>query len=245
MTFITFQGGHVYNQGAPAPLLISQPWYHKQLSREDAEKMLVKMNIDSFLVRSSTTSGTGKFSLVLSVKYREKSFYHFPIERGIGSYQIQGTNDPFSSVVELIDHYKQHGILESDSKEMVHLNSPCICDISQLSAKGPRVYYHSPRKRLQISNSDTAYSKDSLLLTNLDGSFKSYPLRTSYSTGDLLDATNIPCFSPEQQGPHKTHAILLVSNNGGRPLLVESKSCESTLAQCATANEASAFPPRQ
>lgn len=198
--------------------------------------------MDAFLVRNSTTSGSGKFNLVLSVRNREKQFYHFPIERGVGSYQIQGTNEPFSSVVELIDHYKQHGVLESDTKEVVRLNSPCICDIPLPSAQGPSLYYYYPRKLLQISNSDTAYSKDSLHLTRLAGGFKSYPLRTSYSTGNLLEPTDIPFSSPEQQGPHKTHATILVSDVGERPQLVESESC-----QCTTADgvSASSYPPRE
>ena len=241
--FIWFEGGHVYNQGAPVPLLIAQPWYHNKLSRKDAEEMLGKMDINSFLVRNSTTmsSGTGNFSLVLSVKNRDKLFYHFPIERGVGSYQVQGTNEPFSSVVELIDHYKQRGILESDSKEVVRLNSPCICDTSPLSTPAPNL--HPPSKHLQIPYFDTAYSRNSLHL--ITDRFKSHPLRTSHSTGNLHEPADIPFSSPEQQGPHKTHAILLVSDIGEHPLLVESESCQSTIAQCVAADEVSAFLPRE
>ena len=150
--------------------------------------------------------------MVLSVKNRGKPFFHFPIERGVGSYQIQGTNEPFSSVVVLIDHYKQHGILESESKKVVRLNSPCICDISRpLSMQDSSLCYYSPSKPLLNSNSDAAYSKDSLYLTKMAGGFKSYPLRISYSTGNLLNPTEIPFSSPEQQGPHKTHATIYTS----------------------------------
>ena len=208
--------------------------------------MLEKMDIDSFLVRNSTTSAAGKFNLVLSVKNVDKPFYHFPIERGVGSYQIQGTNEPFSSVVELIDYYKQHGILESNSNEVVHLNSPCICDISPLSTQDHSLYYYdSPSKYLQFPNSDSENSKDSLHFIKLAGGFKSYPLRTSYSTGNLLESTEIPFSSPEQQGPHKTHATILVSDIGEHPQLVEPESYQSTPQQCATADEVSAFPPKE
>ena len=87
-------------------------------------KRLKEMDTDSFLVRESTQE-SGK--LVLSITNKDK-FYHFPIERGVGSYQVQGTDEPFSSMVELIDHYKQHGLPESDTGEVVLLKSPCIND---------------------------------------------------------------------------------------------------------------------
>ena len=89
------------------------------------------MDTNSFLVRESAQKA-GK--LVLSIK-SGGNFYHFPIERGIGSYQVKGTDEPFPSVVELIDHYIQHGLPESDSGELVILKSPCICDASLLSSK--------------------------------------------------------------------------------------------------------------
>ena len=108
-----------------------QPWYHKRLSREDAESKLGDGGTDSFLVRESTQEA-GK--LVLSIKSGDK-FYHFPIERGVGSYQIEGTEEPFPSLVELIDHYTQHGLPESDTGEFVIFKSPCICDASPFSSK--------------------------------------------------------------------------------------------------------------
>ena len=129
---ILFQGGHVYNRGAPAVLTITQPWYHKRLSREDANKRLRAMDTsNSFLVRESTKE-SGK--LVLSVKNFDR-FYHFHIERGVGSYQIEGTDEPFSSVVELIDHYKQYGLPESDSGKVILLELPCVCDVSSVDSK--------------------------------------------------------------------------------------------------------------
>jgi hypothetical protein len=87
---------------------------------------------DSFLVRESTKE-SGK--LVLSVKNCDE-FYHFHIERGVGSYQIEGTDEPFSSLVELVDHYKQHGLpIESDSEKVIHLKSPCVRDDSPVDSK--------------------------------------------------------------------------------------------------------------
>ena len=101
------------------------------MSREDAENKLGGIDTDTFLVRERPQEA-GK--LVLSVKSGSK-FYHFPIERGVGSYQVEGTEEPFPSVAELIDHYIQHGLPESDSGELVVLKSPCICDTCPLLSK--------------------------------------------------------------------------------------------------------------
>ena len=86
---------------------------------------------NSFLVRESTKE-SGK--LVLSVKNCDE-LYHFHIERGVGSYQVEGTDEPFSSVVELVDHYKQFGLSESDSGKVILLESPCIHDDSPIDSK--------------------------------------------------------------------------------------------------------------
>ena len=91
----------------------------------------METNINSFLVRESTKE-SGK--LVLSIKNRG-NFFHFPIERGVGSYQVEGTCEPFLSVVELIDHYKQYGLPEFDSGKVILLESPCICDVSPVDSK--------------------------------------------------------------------------------------------------------------
>ena len=121
----------MYNKGARAVLTVNQLWYHKKLSREDAESKLGAIDTNSFLVRESARE-TGK--LVLSANNGGK-FYHFLIERGVGLYQVEGTNQPFSSVVELIDYYGQHGLPESGNGDVVILESPCIYDASLLSSK--------------------------------------------------------------------------------------------------------------
>ena len=86
---------------------------------------------NSFLVRERTKE-SGK--LVLSVKDCGM-FYHFPIERGVGSYQVEGTCEPFASIVELVDHYKQNGLPESESGKVILLGSPCVCDVSPVDSK--------------------------------------------------------------------------------------------------------------
>ena len=120
LTFM-FKGGHIYNKGAYKVQSIIQPWFHRQLSREGAEKRLEEMDEDSFLVRESTTQ-FGR--LILSVKNGRK-FYHFFIDRGVGTYEVEGTGLPFSSPVELIDYYKKYGLPENDSGEVILLKLPC------------------------------------------------------------------------------------------------------------------------
>ena len=131
---ISISGNHLYNKGGHTVLTVRQPWYHKRLSRENAESKLEEGGTDSFLVRESAQEA-GK--LVLSIKSGDK-FYHFPIERGVGSYQVEGTDEPFPSLVELIDHYVQHGLPESDSGELVIFKSPCVCDASLVSSNSSK-----------------------------------------------------------------------------------------------------------
>ena len=124
-----FKGGHIYNKGACAASTIDQPWFHRQLSREKAEKRLEVIDKDSFLVRESTNQ-VGR--LILSVK-NGGTFYHFGIDRGVGTYEVEGTNLPFPSPVELIEHYKQHGLPESDTGEVILLKLPCNFTIPGIS----------------------------------------------------------------------------------------------------------------
>ena len=106
------------------------------MSRKDAESKLGDGGPDSFLVRESAQEA-GK--LVLSIKSGD-NFYHFPIERGVGSYQVEGTDEPFPSLVELIDHYIQHGLPESDSGELVIFKLPCVCDASLVSSNSSKQF---------------------------------------------------------------------------------------------------------
>ena len=118
---LVFKGDHFYNKGASGALTIDQPWFHGKLSRQDAEKRLRKMDGDSFLVRESANQ-PGR--LILSVKNR-RTFYHFGLDRGVGTYEVEGTNLPFSSPVELIDYYTKYGLPENDSGEVILLKLPC------------------------------------------------------------------------------------------------------------------------
>ena len=80
------------------------------------------MDMNSFLVRESAQDSG---NLVLSVKNSDMC-YHFPIERGVGKYEIRGTHMFFSSVNELVDYYMQNGLPESSTGKLIQLIMPCI-----------------------------------------------------------------------------------------------------------------------
>ena len=78
------------------------------------------MDNNTFLVRQTVQDSE---SLVLSVKNGDKC-YHFPIDHGVGKYEIQGTHMPFSSVNEMVDYYIQNGLPESQSGKLIWLVMP-------------------------------------------------------------------------------------------------------------------------
>ena len=89
------EGSSHYDTVLSQLVLTDKPWYHGVLSRQEAEKSIREMDVNSFLVRESVQDEG--INLILSVKNGDKC-YHFPI---IGKYEIQGTHDhlPFH-------HYK-------------------------------------------------------------------------------------------------------------------------------------------
>ena len=82
------------------------------------------MDMNSFLVRESVQDGGNLF---LSVKNGDKC-YHFPIidRDGLGFiYEIHGTHLTFSSLPELVDHYRQNGLPERIDGKLIQLIRPC------------------------------------------------------------------------------------------------------------------------
>lgn len=73
-------------------LMKNKSWYHGVLSQQEAERRMGEMDMNSFLVRKNMQD-LGNF--ILSVKNGDMC-YHFPIDDGVGRYEIQGTHLPFS-----------------------------------------------------------------------------------------------------------------------------------------------------
>ena len=68
-----------------------------------------------------------------------------------------------------------------------------------------------------------------------------FPLRHSFSTGDLLESSSS---FPPRQVSHKTHVRLYVSLSGEGPCIVEDEQHQSTSTQC-TSGDVPALLPRE
>ena len=107
-----------YDVGFPVELA-REVWFHTGITRKTAEERLEHTSSGYFLVRESKTK-PGCFSL--SLKHPE-SIAHFTIERkDSGLYEVTGTHKGFTSLSDLIDHFKRHPISEYPYRQ---LHYPC------------------------------------------------------------------------------------------------------------------------
>ena len=110
--------------GFPVELL-REVWYHTGITRETAEERLEHSASGCFLVRESETK-PGCFSL--SLKHPE-GIVHFHIERkDSGLYEVPGTHKGFTTLPDLIDHFKHNPILEDPYQQ---LSYPC-CKVTHV-----------------------------------------------------------------------------------------------------------------
>ena len=94
-------------------------WFHTGITRETAEERLEHSSSGCFLVRESKTK-VGCFSLSLK---HPGGIAHFTIERkDSGLYEVTGTHKGFTSLPNLIDHFKNHPISEYPHRQ---LHDPC------------------------------------------------------------------------------------------------------------------------
>ena len=104
--------------GFPVELL-REVWFHSGITRETAEERLEHGASGCFLVRESETK-PNCFSL--SLKY-PGGVAHYPIERkDSGLYEVPGTHKGFTTLPNLIDHFKHHPISEDSHRQ---LSYPC------------------------------------------------------------------------------------------------------------------------
>ena len=103
---------------ADVSILVEEPWYHGDISWEDAEERLNAQDSDCFLVRKSQ-SQPGKY--VLSVSYGGV-VNHFPVCKEDQHYEVEGTENPFTSLSELVAFYKNHFL--SPDEEMLTTHCP-------------------------------------------------------------------------------------------------------------------------
>lgn len=97
----------LYSTGEPAEL-VQYDWYHGNISKEQAEVILVKGSGNVFLVRKQSSN------LVLSKSIRGW-ISHDLIKRGPEGYHLEG-RQAFRSVSDLVRYYQQRPLNEKDGQ---------------------------------------------------------------------------------------------------------------------------------
>ncbi|GAB1602835.1 cytoplasmic protein NCK1-like [Argonauta hians] len=93
--------------------LADKEWYFGKITRSQCEEMLTKHAEDGdFLIRDSEST-VGHYTVVLKAPGRNK---HFRVQVNDGVYQIG--QQTFSSLDDMIEHYKKHPIYKQDSEKL-------------------------------------------------------------------------------------------------------------------------------
>ncbi|XP_018577630.1 tyrosine-protein phosphatase corkscrew isoform X2 [Anoplophora glabripennis] len=137
------------NEFRKAFVYFSYKWFHGHLSAKEAEKLILDRGKNgSFLVRESQ-SKPGDF--VLSVRTDDK-VTHVMIRCTPDNRYDVGGGDQFSSLADLIEHYKKNPMVET-SGTVVHLKQPF--NATRINASG----IHSRVKQLQSENGPNSFGK--------------------------------------------------------------------------------------
>lgn len=127
--------------------LIFYTWFHGNLSGKEAERLLERGKNGSFLVRESQ-SKPGDF--VLSVRTDDK-VTHVMIRWQDNKYDVGG-GDQFSTLCDLIEHYKKNPMVETCGT-VVHLRQPFNATRITAASINARV------EQLQKENGSHGYGK--------------------------------------------------------------------------------------
>jgi len=99
----------------------TERWFHGHLAGKEAEKLLSKGKVGSFLVRESQ-SKLGDY--VLNVRTDDARVTHVMIRSRDGKYDIGEKGDRFDNLTDLIEHYKKNPMVETSGNGMnqtIHL----------------------------------------------------------------------------------------------------------------------------
>ena len=96
----------LYSSRADNTILVPEPWYHSKISKKEAVKRLAAQKFDCFLVRKSQHQA-GKYKL--SVNYG-RVIKHHTIREKNQLYEVEGTEQSFSTLSELVAYFKNHYI---------------------------------------------------------------------------------------------------------------------------------------
>ncbi|XP_069104040.1 cytoplasmic protein NCK2-like [Argopecten irradians] len=93
--------------------MAEKDWYYGKITRQECEDVLKKFADEGdFLIRDSE-SAAGNFTVVLKASERNK---HFRVQVNDSLYQIG--QQKFSSLDELIEHYKRHPIFKQENEKL-------------------------------------------------------------------------------------------------------------------------------
>lgn len=127
----------------------SHPSYHGAINKEKAEHKLSKKDRTCFLTRYS--EARDQYTLSVHTKGKETVFQNFDIiitnKDGCVAYEISGTEEKFTSLVKLLDFYKEYPLnhyIHSIGEELVNnkrgsstsrVTEPVIAESSKSIAK--------------------------------------------------------------------------------------------------------------
>ncbi len=101
---------NIYMKGLPVDS--DKEWYHGELTREQAEKILRNNGSDCFIIRESKEG-----SLVLSL-VNHGEIQHHKITNPLGWYSIDGWSKKFKELSELVEYISTHKYIPTTSCEI-------------------------------------------------------------------------------------------------------------------------------
>jgi len=118
----------------------TERWFHGHLAGKEAEKLLSKGKVGSFLVRESQ-SKLGDY--VLNVRTSDDRVTHVMIRSRDGKYDIGEKGDRFDTLTDLIEHYKKNPMVETsgngNASNLINLKRPFNNTRINVSDIGTRV----------------------------------------------------------------------------------------------------------
>lgn len=100
--------------------LAEKDWYYGKITRQECEELLKKFAQEGDFIIRDSESASGNFTVVLKAAERNK---HFRVSVNEEQYQIG--QQKFSSLDQLIDHYKKHPIFKQEN-EKLYLVKPFV-----------------------------------------------------------------------------------------------------------------------
>ncbi|CAF4139473.1 unnamed protein product [Rotaria sp. Silwood2] len=123
---------------------LARGFFHRDLSVLDTEKLLQEKNIPgSFLVRPSRSKTD---AYVLSVRLANDEITHIRIQRTNEGFELGQKQECFSTLYDMIDHYRRNaGELIDKNNQVIELTTPILAKMPTFEK-----YYHGAISHLQV-----------------------------------------------------------------------------------------------